>query len=117
MNKRIKKKWLKALRSGEYTQTRGVLHNDNGFCCLGVLCDIYAKEKKIDWKRKDSFYLLEDSPEYWTGLSKKVMLWADLKDSYPQFHFKTTGPSSLVTLNDERDFSFKQIANVIDRYL
>ena len=29
--------WLNALRSGEYQKTRGVLHNKNGYCCLGVL--------------------------------------------------------------------------------
>lgn len=46
----FKAKWLEALRSGKYTQTRGKLRrtaqqgNDPdripGFCCLGVLCDI-----------------------------------------------------------------------------
>lgn len=32
------RKWLKALRSGEYIQAEGILHNPNsgGFCCLGV---------------------------------------------------------------------------------
>lgn len=32
------KAWLKALRSGEYSQVEGALHNANtgGFCCLGV---------------------------------------------------------------------------------
>ena len=41
MNKAIKKKWLKALRSGEYEQGRGRLCDTSGevhkFCCLGVL--------------------------------------------------------------------------------
>ena len=41
MNKEIKAKWIKALRSGKYRQTRGKLKSRNGaFCCLGVLCDI-----------------------------------------------------------------------------
>ena len=36
--KKIKKKWLKALRSGEYGQAKGVLTDGEGnFCCLGVL--------------------------------------------------------------------------------
>ena len=44
-------KWVKALRSGEYKQTKGVLYNGKGYCCLGVLCKItgeeftYSKEK------------------------------------------------------------------------
>lgn len=39
LTKKQKAKWLKALRSGEYSQTTGTLYNENtqGFCCLGVL--------------------------------------------------------------------------------
>ena len=33
--------WVKALRSGEYNQIQGRLkRNDEGFCCLGVACEI-----------------------------------------------------------------------------
>jgi hypothetical protein len=37
MDQKIKKKWIEALRSGEYEQTHGQLSHDNKFCCLGVL--------------------------------------------------------------------------------
>lgn len=38
MPAKLKKKWLKALRSGEYGQIDGHLCDGNGsFCCLGVL--------------------------------------------------------------------------------
>lgn len=42
MKKQLKTKWVKALRSGLYRQTAGVLANEEGtaFCCLGVLADI-----------------------------------------------------------------------------
>ena len=40
MNKEIKDKWVKALRSGEYKQGRLYLQRDNLFCCLGVLCKV-----------------------------------------------------------------------------
>jgi hypothetical protein len=36
-------RWVAALRSGEYKQTTQVLHNDQGYCCLGVACDLYSK--------------------------------------------------------------------------
>lgn len=36
----IKAKWIAALRSGKYQQTKGVLKDHGGFCCLGVLCVI-----------------------------------------------------------------------------
>jgi hypothetical protein len=45
LNKEIATKWVAALRSGDYKQTQGVLRSaDNGYCCLGVLCDLYNKE-------------------------------------------------------------------------
>ena len=33
--KELHKKWVEALRSGEYKQTQSKLHNEEGFCCLG----------------------------------------------------------------------------------
>src|SRR6185295_18826871 len=50
MNKEIKEKWIKALRSGEYKQGRGRMDREEGgehyFCCLGVLCDISNLDRK-----------------------------------------------------------------------
>lgn len=41
MDKDIKEKWVKALRSGEYKQGTGTFLDDkNRYCCLGVLCAI-----------------------------------------------------------------------------
>lgn len=45
MNPKVKARWVAALRSGEYKQTKSELKDgQGGFCCLGVLCDIYAKD-------------------------------------------------------------------------
>jgi hypothetical protein len=47
MDPTIKAKWVAALRSGEYQQAHGTLRAPNAhncMCCLGVLCDLYAKE-------------------------------------------------------------------------
>ena len=38
--KDLTKEWLEALRSGKYTQARYALHNDTGYCCLGVACEV-----------------------------------------------------------------------------
>jgi hypothetical protein len=41
MNPEVKTKWLEALRSGRFAQTRGKLHRKNdGYCCLGVLAEV-----------------------------------------------------------------------------
>ena len=40
MDAEVKKKWVAALRSGEYKQAKKQLRYDGSFCCLGVLCEI-----------------------------------------------------------------------------
>ena len=50
MEHEVAMKWVAALRSGDYGQCRGSLRTREGdnlgneFCCLGVLCDVFAKE-------------------------------------------------------------------------
>ncbi len=46
MNQEIKEKWVAALESGEYQQARKCLNDGTGFCCLGVLTDLFIKETK-----------------------------------------------------------------------
>lgn len=42
---------VEALRSDEYKQGRKQLRKGDTFCCLGVACDLYAKETgKGEWK-------------------------------------------------------------------
>lgn len=55
MKQEVAEKWVEALRSGEYEQTNeklravidtnpGGLKLSRGFCCLGVLCNLFAAE-------------------------------------------------------------------------
>lgn len=73
MEKRqIMRQWVKALKSGEYTQARRALKNKNcgSFCCLGVLCDIVAKAYKkrvlayrMPWKEfVEVLYIVRATP-------------------------------------------------------
>lgn len=50
MDKRVKDLWLAALRSGDYPKGENALRNTTGFCCLGVLCDLHAKETGHTWE-------------------------------------------------------------------
>ena len=56
MKPEIKQKWINALRSGEYEQGRKSLRDRNKYCCLGVLCDLHAKETGNKWV-EDQYYL------------------------------------------------------------
>jgi len=49
MEKTLKAKWLKALRSGRYKQAQGCLKDNDKFCCLGVLADVQG----CAWKKDD----------------------------------------------------------------
>ena len=127
MNSEIKAKWLQALRSGEYKQTRYTLRSCNGgFCCLGVLSDIYRKEVGGSWKwdyNNDTAYSIVNESEddfATTELPDCVMEWAGLEDADPEFNSPAiTGESgeivlyTLATLNDAGK-SFDFIADVID---
>lgn len=37
MDKKLKAKWVKALRSGKYKQGMQALYQEGSYCCLGVL--------------------------------------------------------------------------------
>ena len=51
MKKEIAEKWVRALRSEKYRQTKGALKIKNkagktSHCCLGVLCELYQSEQR-----------------------------------------------------------------------
>ena len=50
MNPEVKQKWIDALRSDKYEQGSGKLRSVTGYCCLGVLCDLYSQEHNTQWE-------------------------------------------------------------------
>lgn len=111
MKQEIKEKWVAALRSGEYAQGRNKLKNNNdSYCCLGVLCDVYQKETgKGNWN-DGTFY---DGEEIGTGVPPwSVINWAEMINQNPD----TKGGASLAELNDAGS-TFDVIADVIEKEL
>lgn len=113
MKKRVKTKWLKALRSGEYKQTTGALCHNDAFCCLGVLCDVAAKNGVAVRVVKPQSLVMYD--EALSVLPASVREWAGLDDGIGAFHIKDGSDMTLIELNDSGK-TFKQIANYIERY-
>lgn len=114
MNPAIKRKWLAALRSGEYMQGRRKLRHAGRFCCLGVLCNLHAQaHPEIAAKEVlASMYLGESDL-----LPDEVRAWAGLDDRYGNLD---VGNDSLIDLNDGsgcRQHSFSEIADVIEAHL
>ena len=131
MKKEIKKKWVKALRSGKYKQGRGELREEDRFCCLGVLCDLSKLGEWEEYNRMDhSFhYLIEGQPyeEDADGclpnagyLPKPVAEWAGMKTVKGQLknnsRYTHKIGNTLALLNDSGK-SFKEIADIIEKDL
>lgn len=122
MDRKIALRWARALESGEYSQVQGVLRADTGFCCLGVLCNLHAQaHPKIAREETDPcVYLGED-----TTLPQEVIEWAGMcgkdnggfRDGFElevEDHIKVA--RDLVTLNDDLELDFNQIAAVIRKH-
>ena len=114
MNPQIKQKWVDALRSGDYQQGRNYLRTDNGFCCLGVLCDLYGKENNVEWNlavAEDGdrdYYEFQDK----TGrIPLSVVEWAGVEDCNPYICGR-----SLAERNDTGS-TFNEIADLIQEHL
>jgi len=102
MNKQLKSKWVKALRSGKYRQGFGTLkkrHDINHrtvYCCLGVLRELMpAPYQKLESKNGGT-------------LSKGQLTVADIS-------YKVQ--NRLVNMNDGFHNSFTEIADYIEQKL
>lgn len=105
MKQDIKKKLVKALRSGKYDQTTNALRDERGYCCLGVLCKI------LNVPAKETDY---GEYEFGKGEDKSTGL-------LPKYVAEKTGLSkrtqnSLAARNDRGD-SFEKIADHIEKRL
>ena len=113
----IKKRWVEALLSGDYTQ--GTLHLNSGgrFCVMGVLCDLYCKETGKEWEPFGS------GGEYYRLFGKDGQLpyqvdeWCGEDVSWhPVPYPGWSGRSFLSTMND-RGMTFHKLAAIIQEQL
>ncbi len=111
MNQEIKARWVSALRSGEYKQSRGKLKSIDGFCVLGVLCDLYAIAYKINWEKMNYSYKLCGRIGC---LPSEVSVWADYYGAEIKLNTQSV---SLTSLNDHMGYNFNEIADLIEQYL
>lgn len=132
MKAKVKAAWLEALRSGKYQQTHARLKKPDGYCCLGVLCDISGVGS---WVPRDTCF------EYEVGahggatadLPHEVCTFAGLDRlvpvvRIPEYHalmkviperyreFASKGGVDLASLNDA-GVSFADIADIIEQFV
>ncbi len=125
MNKEIKKEWVAALRSGDYKQGRGSLRHNDAYCCLGVLCELHAKNTEGEFAKgldgewayfadgvgKGVHYPKKDMPP------RAIMDWAGLDRNGVTFVTINGRSAELPTHNDSFDATFDKIADAIEAQL
>jgi hypothetical protein len=111
VNKDNMRLWVAALRSGDYMQGEGTLHDarHDRWCCLGVACDVFRKnggelETSIATNGFDIF------GGYTDFLPPKVMAWLNLYSCNP-----ILGGTPATAWNDVNHASFYTIADLIDK--
>ena len=108
---RIKKLWVKALRSGKYKQGRNALCHAGRYCCLGVLCDIAVKQGAMS--RRKAF---RENCQ----LNTDMLNWTQCRIGDPVLkvphHIRDSVGRRCAALNDGHPgLTFKQIARLIER--
>lgn len=121
--KELHKKWVEALRSGEYKQTQSKLHNEEGFCCIGVLCEVKGMESMEKDDGSFSYYMprSKENQTSWIpncdlidfGLDRKVVCSDDFD---PEDLFEEAVDSVLMQMNDGGK-TFDEIADYIEKEL
>lgn len=115
MDKKIMKKWVKALRSGKYRKTTDQLcrvaqNGNKSYCCLGVLTELYLKENKNRDVQADL-----ENPLCKT-LPEEVMDWAGMATNGGALVYNKK-KTDLTCLNDSTRAkrSFKRIADIVEK--
>jgi len=101
------KKWLAALRCGEYKQAKGALYDEttDGYCCLGVLQHVLDGEVECTGKDEPA-----GVPSIEWCKNRSVKFSSSHFYHYPQL---PTLECSAVTANDN-GYSFLEIADALE---
>ena len=118
--------WVAALRSGNYSQTKGPLRrtkNDvDSYCCFGVACILYSNSVGGEWATDrarppwdDQIGFTDDDGTFKEfDLSASVMDWLGLATPNGSYCDAEGHLLDLVEINDQYGHTFKQIAAVIE---
>lgn len=124
------KKWVKALRSGQFKQGIGTLKQFNSdgqaqYCCLGVLCELYNEEMKKNHKKALVEKVCDDDSYFFkyrytrfdgmsVGLPEDVKTWSGISTSCGRFYGDNNPLIPLDDLNDT-GAEFVTISDIIEK--
>lgn len=139
MDKTIAKRWVDALRSGEYEQGRNRLaqQTQDGrveYCCLGVLCELAVKDGVIPPKTPYD-RVLDSGIFAYEGIATAmppaaIESWAGIPDESDDSRYRVSVTPEVATqleanyldpeyghfpeLNDDLGLTFDEIADLIE---
>ncbi len=102
MKKDIAIRWVEALRSGTYSQAQQQLKTADGYCCLGVLCEI--TQDKHAWRFDGYTLRCEDEDD------EREILPDSIRGA---FDITLNQQDDFTNMNDDLGMSFAQIADYI----
>ena len=114
MKPRIAKRLVEVLKSGNFKKGKfrlaKIVDNKYQFCCLGVLCELYNYEQKLNHKKQLEFKLHKKSnseedtyasyDDKFDTTPDKVKKWAEISESEQD---------DLINLNDHNPTWYKVI--------
>lgn len=103
------KKWVEALRSGNYKQGKFNLNRNGFLCCMGVMCEIHNPNKWYEQNFGNSLVYDEDG-SYTHPPPDVSKVYFPLRGNLTIANLSCT----FADLNDHMEFTFEGIANVIE---
>lgn len=129
MNPQIKQRWIEALESGEYPKGSRCLRSidddgkPTGYCCMGVLEDIYAKEFHQTWiasTQEPHKSVRVEGYNHINYMNKDVADWAGLPvniDGSYDGKLPNGDPNNTLAMVNDRSTTFDPVIYLIRKYL
>lgn len=102
-------KWVRDLETTKARQTTGVLHNSQGYCCLGRACVVMGVKGVGEGPKGSRQYSYKEAI---TCLPDPVKMKLAMRDDCG-CPLDIAKFSALSVLNDDKKYTFKEIAKVL----
>lgn len=102
--------WLVDLRYGELQQAQWYLHTGEGFCGLGVGCNVLVKAGEAKWAPEEDRIFDFDHPDLF-GVNTSTLP----KEVQDLFGLRDEEVRALAVLNDYGNATFTEIADLLER--
>lgn len=116
MKPKVKKEWVRQLRSGLIQKGQFQLRSEVGeMCVMGVLCNVHAKmNPKIAAAQTSTTKYMDHQ----CSLPPEVKTWAGIPKGSSMSVIRSNGQRhALMDLNDFTDATFEEMADLIEKQL